>query len=321
MAIGNSQKLTTAAAFQAYVRDYAPELISKAFFAFKTAMIPGINIQEGVKGQRILTEVVIATLARKWNRNFESIADAVNFKPRTLSVVPAKVDISIAPQEFETTYLGQFRQRGQNPGADLPFEAFIMDKLLAKVAQEIEIAVWRGVVPGSPSGTDALALLFDGFMELIRDLVTGGHAVVAVSGGAYTANNIISNFEAMFDELSPALQDMPVVACCSMANLKLYKQAYRELYGKYVVNEPNAINRLKLDFGDVTLIGLPGIGTSDRVVMTPAENLVIGFDSFDDTTTFNFEQDKRCIDMWMDFKMGVQIAITDDDFLVVNDLV
>lgn len=321
MASGNSQNLTTAAAFQAYVRDYAPELISKAFFGFKTAMIPGINLQEGIKGQRILTEVVIASLARKWNRNFESIADAVNFKPRTLSVVPAKVDLSIAPQEFETTYLGTFRRQGQNPGTDMPFEGFIMEKVLAKVAQEIEIAVWRGAVPGSPSSTDALALLFDGYLELVKDLVTGGHAVVAVSGGTYTTNNIISNFEEMFDALSPALQDMPVVACCSMANLKLYKQAYRDLYGKYVTNDAQGINRLKLDFGDVTLVGLPGIGSSDRVIMTPAENLVIGFDEFDDTTTFNFEQDKRCIDFWMDFKMGVQIAITDDDFLVVNDLV
>lgn len=319
--VGNSQQLTTATAFQGYTRDYAAELISKAFFGFKTAMIPGINIQEGIKGQRILTETVIADLARKWSGTFDPVSNAVNYKPRTLSVVGAKVDLSFNPQDYEASYLGAVRKRGQNPGTDMPFEGFITEKLLAKLAEEIEIAVWRGAIPGSPTATDVLALCFDGFLELVKDLVTGGHAVVAVSGGAYTINNIITNLEAMFDELSPALQDSAVVACCSMANLKLYNQAYREHYGKNVVADKQAINRTMLDFGNVTLVGLPGIGASDRIVMTPAENLVIGFDEFDDTTTFNIEQDKRNIDFWLDFKIGTQIAITDDNFLVVNDLV
>jgi hypothetical protein len=320
MAGGNSQNLATAASFQGYVREYAPELISKIFFGFKTAMIPGISIMEGVKGQMILTELVVADLVKKWDKDFVSTANALNFKPRTLTVIPAKVDLSFTPQEFETTYLGQFRKQGQNPGADMPFEGYILEKLLGKIQQELEVAVWRAAVPGSPTSTDPLALLFDGFLELTKDLVTAGHGTVAVSGGAYTVNNIIANFEDMFDTLSPALQDMPVVACMSMANLKLYRQAYRELYGKHVVSDPADINRVKLDFGDVTLIGLPGFGVSDRVIMTPAANLHIGFDQFSDTQTFNFEQEKRAIDMWMDFKMGVQVAITDDDFFVVNDL-
>lgn len=311
-----SATLTSAEGFQDYCLEFAPDLISNAFFGFKTADFA--TLHEGVKGKLVITELILDTLARKWVSTFDPKTGAADFNPRELNVVANKVDLSFTPQDFESNYLGQFRKKGQNPGMDLPFEGFIMNKMMEKLAQEIEVAVWQGAVPGSPTASDELKLTFDGFLELVKDLATGGHAEIAVGGGAYSTSNIVAELESMFDELNPALQDGEVNYFLSYKNYKLYNQAYRNDFSKYTDQTQNG--RTKLDFGNAYLIPVPGMGTSDRVILTPASNLHIGFDDFNETKMFHFEQRKRQMDFWLDFKIGVQIGITDEDYLVINDL-
>lgn len=65
---------------------------------------------------------------------------------------------------------------------------------------------------------------------------------------------------------------------------------------------------------------MAGMGTSNRIVMTPAKNLVIGFDDFNEASLFQMEKNKRVIDFWMDFTVGCTFAQLDEGALVVNDL-
>lgn len=314
-----SADLSAVAAFRDYVEDFAPELISKAFFSPRTIQM--VTTHEGVKGKKVLTIMDVASeLAVAWKSDFAAKSNAISFTPRELDVRAMKVDLSFTPQDFESSYLGAFRRKGQNAGQDLPFAAFIMDKILQRHATSIDLSVWNAVRAGSvTAGTTPMSQTFDGFLELIKDEVTGGLATVATPGGSITSTNIIALVESMWDALGDAYKETNVAVFMSWANFMLYQRAYREEFGKYTGMQVS--NQMTLDFGqNATLYAMPGLAGSNRIIMTPAANLNVGYDDFNDMSMFQFEQSKRQIDFWMDFKIGCQITLADDEVLVVNDL-
>ncbi len=316
-----SANITAVQAYRDYVQDFSDDLIRQGFYTTKTTMYA--TVEEGIKGRKTLTRLKVATgKAVAWSAGFSAASDAISMEPRHIDVVPVKRDLSFVPQEFEASYIGFMRKRGQNPGSDLPFEAYILQDILARHAEELEASFWAAqkattVVPG----TTPMAQTFDGFLEIIADAITATQipsgSVIATPGGAITTSNIVALVETMWNALGAAYKEQPVDIFMSWANFQKYNQGYRAEFGKYVSDNKSAA--VTLDFSqNARLIPMPGMGSSNRIVMTPGRNLHVGFDLQADQI-FNMEQNKRVIDYWMDFKVGVQIAQTDEG-LVVNDL-
>lgn len=321
--MAQSATLTDVAAYQAYVQDFHDKLIARAFYSPETVQLS--TAHEGVKGKKTLTRIkFVKGKAVAWKSDFSAATGAVTMHPRTIEVEAVKRDLSFIPQEFEDTYLGEFRKKGQNPGEDLPFEGQILNTILAGHAEELEEAFWQGVKAGSiVPGTTPLEQCFDGFLEIIKDEITGGgipgSAVIPVLGGSFTTTNIVDTIENMWKALGAGYKSMPVDVYMSWNNFTLFNQAYRELYGFNFGSTEAA--RKKLDFSmNANLVALPGMGDSDRVVMTPRGNLHVAYDDLSDASMFNFEKNKRVMDFWMDFKVGVQIGQIDEAGLIVNDL-
>lgn len=312
-----STVFTAAEALQDYVWDNRLPIFAKLFTGFPTEQYT--TVYEGVKGKLPLTEMQLGTLVKRHATDFSATTSAVTFSPRTLETTLAKVDLAFAPQDYEASYLGAARRMGQNLD-DLPFEAFMVGKLIEKVSQEIETGVWTAAVPGSTNATDPITLLFDGWLEIIKDLITATTITpVAVSGGALTESNIIDHVEEMWDALGDAYKMGDVDIYMSIANQKLYNKAYRSAYG-HVSNYDSNTGRTRLDFGqNANIIGLPGLNGKNRIVMSPRGNLAYGIDSASDYS-FTAVQDHREIHMMLDFRIGTQLHSIDSDLLVVNDL-
>lgn len=312
-----SVNFTDATSFQDYIRDYYPQLLGKLFHSFKTGTL--ITPHEGVKGQLVLTENVLGTLVQRWAKTFDATDDAIDFKPRTLTVVPAKVDLQIYPQEFESTYLGMARRPGFQPD-DMPFEAYVLDRVIQKVQSEKENAVWAAATDGSPSAADPLAELFDGFLEIVKDELTAT-TITAITTAAHSTSNAVANAEAVHAGLAPQYQVEETYMFCSLAFARLYNQNYRTDYGKYVGTEKrNGMEMIKLDFGNCYLVPTIGMGSSSRLICTPASNLHYGYDAADDDSFIRVEKNHRSLDIMIDFKIGVQIGIVHNDILRVNNL-
>lgn len=321
--MAQSATLTDVQAYRDYVQDFHDELITRAFFSPETVQLA--TAHEGVKGKKTLTRLkFVRGKAVAWKADFQPATGAVTFHPRHIEVEPVKRDLSFIPQEFEDSYLGAQRKPGQNPGADLPYEGQILNTILSGHAEELEEGLWQAVKAGSITpGVTPMNQCYDGFLEIIKDEITGGGIpgaqVVPVSGGAYSMTNIVDTIENMWKALNAAYKNMAVDAYLSWGNFTLFNQAYRELYG-FNFGSTEAARR-KLDFSmNATLIPLPGMGESDRIVLTPRGNLHVAYDSFADTNMFEFEKNKRQMDFWMDFKLGVQIGQTDEGGLIVTDL-
>lgn len=314
--MATSTTFTNAEAYRAYVESVAPDLLSKMFHSAPT---PGrVTNHVGIKGKLVLTELVLGTLARRWSTDFNPVAGQVDFVPRELDVEAAKVELQFYPQQYESSYLGEMRRTGQNPD-DLPFEAYTFGKIVQKIAQEIEISLWKAVKSGAPSANDPLNDVFDGYLEIIADEVTATNLTpVAVSGGAWTTVNIITTLESMYSNLDAAYKENEVDIFLSYELMELYNRAYRDTHGNYAMRDHDG--RMKLDFGPAYFRPTPGLTGSDRVLITPAANLHYAYDAAEEHSVFNFEQDKRAMDFWADFKIGVEFGIVDDTIMQVCDL-
>jgi hypothetical protein len=315
-----SADITAVQAYLAYVQDYGDQLITRAFYTPKT--LNYATVHEGVKGKKTLTRLKVATgKAVSWSSGFSAASNAVSFEPRTLEVAPIKRDLSFVPQDFESSYLGKMRPKGQNPGKFLPFEGDVLQTILNGHSEEFASALWGAVKAGTVTpGTTVMASCFNGFLKIIADAITATTlSPVVTPGGAVTNTNAVALLETMWNSLGAPYKETPVQVFMSWANFQKYSQDYRERYGKYT--RLNETGEVKLDFSqNATLVPLAELGSSNRIVMTPGTNLNVGFDDLQDDKLFQMEQNKRVIDWWMDWDMGVQIAQLDEGALVVNDL-
>lgn len=306
-----SVKLTDAASFQAYVQDYHDELLSELFVGFQSA--PLFTAHEGVKGKKLLTQLVTNDLVTRYSATFAPVADALEFKPRNLVVADAKVDLKIIPKDFEGTYLGMYRKKGQDP-MDLPFEGYILKSALDKIKSEMEYAIWRAEIPNLPTSTDKLIKLFDGIQVIIQDEITATN-LTATTTGALTSSNAVAAVESVYAALGDAYLGRSVDVFLSPKDRIKFVQDYRDKYGKYYEAPDGSV---ELEVGTANVHILPGV-PENCILITPKENIHYGYDADWDSNTFNFEQEDRSIKMWMDFKIGVNFGIVNDNIIAVND--
>lgn len=316
--MAQAANLTDVAAYKDYVEDFGEGLIHKGFYTPKT--VQNATVHEDVKGKKVLTLLDVSEeLAVAWKKEFQQQDNVVTFKPRVLETTPCKIDLSFTPQDFESSYLGAQRKKGQNPGEDLPFEGYILEKILKSHAIDVDKALWKAVKAGSITpGVTKMKETFDGYLELIKDLVTAGNTTVPTPGGAITMNNILDLLTQMWLQLDDAWKEMPVKIYGSWAHFITFNQARAEFL-KYVSSTEEAVKKLPFSM-NATWEVMPGLSGSNRLIMTPDENLHVGFDGLNDDQVFQFEKNKRVMDFWLDFKIGAQIGLSDETVLVVNDL-
>lgn len=318
---GESVSYTAAEAFQDYIREFREDLFSQLFYGFKTSQLA--TPHEGVKGELVLTELQIGdNLVKRWSKTFAAVSGAVDFNPRVLATVLNKVDLSIVPQEYESSYLGMMRRKGQDP-TDWPFQAYVLERLMAKIKQEMEYAIWQAEAAGSPSSNDYLRQTFDGYLTIIEDAIAAT-TITPVTTGAITSSNAVASFRLLWNELLDPYKESGVDFFCSYSLYDAYRINYKTLYGQHpnevVINDTDYMGlQYELGGGQSMIIPVSGLSGSGRVVCTPRANLHYGVDAFEDFENFNVEQDTRELKFWMDFRMGAQIGILQDGILVVND--
>ena len=308
-----------AQSFQDYVRTYADDLFCEQFYGFKTAMLA--QIFEGIKGEHVITQLEVAdNLARRWAKSFDPVNAAV-FKPRVLKTVLNKVDFSIVPQQYEASYLGAWRKKGQDP-ADWPFEAYVLSKILAKLQQEFEVAAWQGVEESTPSAGDYLRQTFDGYLEIIKDALTAGD-INATATGAISGSNIITKLRDMWSDVLSVYKENGTDILMSYEMYDIYRIAYKDAYKidpAYIEIKESGYRGIQFELGNgnTRIIPINGMSGSNRIIITPLENFTIGIDSPADTQ-FRVKEDLRELQFAMDFRMGAQILLQKDGILVVND--
>jgi hypothetical protein len=252
--------------------------------------------------------------------DFSAQNDAFKIENRYLQTEEIKLDLLIVPRELKRSYFSYAYQKGTN-NFDMGFVEFFFMYLTEKIQEKMHLkAFYQGVRDNA--GTTTVDTM-DGMLKVIADEITAT-TLTPVATGVVTASNIVDSVEAVCDasEAFPAWADRQKEVLVSTTLFNWYWQKRRELYPNLVqtyAGNISGINRLPIEGFNAVLVKEPGLGSSQRIISTPKENKVLGFDSLSDWNNMDFEKFNRTLKVMVDFKCGFNFNYTYGGSLIVND--
>jgi hypothetical protein len=307
------------AALDAYYRDneevFWDEIYYNPMLSERFRPIGGVTDEKPI----VYHEIDFEVLPGHDKADFSPQSDAVKFGAQLLKTREAKVDLLLYPAELHRTWLGKYKRRGSDP-FDLPFEADIMNGIAAKAAEKIYMnAAFGGVYNAAGTTTSAIA---DGYLKLTANLITA-NTITPVATGAVTASNVITAVEAMCDAIDVKYRTQQRWELkVSDTIFNWYWKKRRELYPNLIqayAGNVGLVNSLPIEGYNVTLVREIGLGSSQRMIATPHDNMGWLFDDESDISNFEVQRFNRGLKIMLDMKVGFGFIRALDGYLVTND--
>ena len=286
-----------AAAVGDYCREFKDELYSKLLFDMDSQN--HMTVLDNVKDELVLTNLNISNLIKPFNQTFQPTADALYYEPRILKVRAFKIDLQLFAKELHKTWMAMMKRQGADP-YNLPFEAYLMSKIVEQGKMEIEeITLFNGVYNGS--GTAPIDVT-NGFVTLL-DLEEDDGNLAGVDIAVISVSNAVQEFEKVVDEIPTKYLSKELKCFVSSKNKRLYEQCYRNTHGALPYNkqfEKNYLDGTKIEL--VPCAGMP----DTKFFIAPQTNVIVGTDSRGDIDSLIVEREKRNINVMLDAVIGCQ---------------
>jgi hypothetical protein len=245
---------------------------------------------------------------------FTAASDALVFSAQILKARRCSFDISIVPLDLYQSWIGQVE--GAPPGSpfDIPLEQFIMDAITERVIDDLETAIWSGTY--NASGTTAAATM-SGILTLITAAIASTEipAGNVYDGEVIDASNAFDQVKGIRALIAPEYRQKEMYCLMSQSVADLYLEAYRAEVGAVVYNK--SFDQMYVEGTRAKIIVVPGMGTSQRVIFTPKENLVYGYDVDGIGSNIEVQPFNRTLKIMGDFRAGVNFC--DGQVIWTND--
>jgi hypothetical protein len=295
-------------ALGAYLREYKDVLISQLLL--DDNIRDRVEIMDGVKDEIPLPNLSITDIVRPMDYTaFSGVNNSLVVGARTLKVRDWKVDLLLVPKVLEKTWLGVKSTKGSDP-LKLPFEQFLFDYIVKQTKASIRLkAIYGGAY--NASGTTS-ATIFDGFLALVAAEITATN-LSAVVTGAITSANVYTKLLLVYDNLAEAYKNEATICPINSQMFDWVVRLFNPISNASIVatdiqtmQSNGKVNAWPLFGTNCTLLREPGLGSSQRIMISKADNFVYGVDSFDDSMAIRVQEYERTLKLMIDGKGGVQ---------------
>jgi hypothetical protein len=133
----------------------------------------------------------------------------------------------------------------------------------------------------------------------------------------------VAKFRLIWEQVDKAYKEAGTAILCSHTDYDNYRINHKDLYHanpttRLVADTTYEGFEFELGAGRTMVIPIPGLGSSRRIIATPLDNLVIGYDGVDNLD-LNIQKDHWTLDMFAAYRIGVQLRTTDAGVLVLSD--
>jgi hypothetical protein len=269
-------------------------------------LIPGVN------DEYPLTELQLNDVIQPGNVDtFSPTTNASQFKARIGKVRPVKVDLQFKPTQVQglwKTYLGEIQQRASKDAYDLPFEGFLMDRIIAKAKENIRLkAMFKGIY--NAAGTTPASTM-DGIIKLISAAKADGsipNSQIATLGSAISASNAVDMFEKIVDIVPSQYKQADLVCVADPLMIQYYFRDYRSSFGALPYN--TVFKKNMIDGTTIELVPEPGLAGTDLVIITPRYNMTWLVDEEAKMDNIIVEKALRNINVILDFNCAPDFGI------------
>lgn len=236
----------------------------------------------------------------------------VSVKPRTQRHSAWKVDLEFTPRDYTTrAYESYLVAKGSNP-YDMPYAEFIARRVTEQVIEDFEKhrifqGIDLGVIPDAPNpAQDGM----NGLVYHVHQAAIAGE-ISLWSHAASTLATAADDLYAFVKGSLPTATWRRMAFSChgSQASIDLFHDSYRENYGQYI--HADEYGHMTIPGTNVKLVSQPGMAGNNGWFMTPATNLVWGYDG--NSWNLEIEKAKREVLMLLDGDNSV-------DFISANQV-
>lgn len=183
---------TTTSITTTYAGEFSKKYISAALLSAPTIDNGGIEVMPNVKYKSVIQRLATDGIVKNATCAFDPTS-TVTLTERVITPEEFQVNLELCKKDFASTW--QSIEMGMSAFGELPksFADYLIGHVSAKVAESMEISIWRGA--------NATAGQFDGFVPL----ATADATVVDVAGTTVTASNVIAELGKVVDAIPAAL--------------------------------------------------------------------------------------------------------------------
>lgn len=284
----------------AYAGKKRNEIIGQVFREMESV---GVTVLTGIKGEQKFPKLSVAKGLKPYTGTY-SPADVLDLTDRAISPKLAQFDLLIEPLKLHNTWYTE-EQKKNAVEAKLPFEAFAMQSLVKRIADEL-IASTIGLGDTTFVGSDNARKVCDGFLKRIVQIIAAGNTTIAT--GAIDDTNAVEKLEGMYVSAmgtNSAWRSKDIRTYVSWATFQDYITNYRAEFTQDPANWSDGGRKifLKNSYGKCEIYPADWMGTSARVIMAPVSNMIIGTDALSDMNNIKMVEDVYTT------KVGVTLAI------------
>jgi len=305
----------------AYTKQLVKPLLTSAVFGAKTQelikqggiVIPGVKSSAAIPLME--TDAVFGTQSCSFDAS-----GTTTFSQRTITVGSIKVEEKICPKDMEAYFTQEALKAGSSyeDFGNADFQKAYLDKKNARIAAQLETALWQGDTTGSGG---ANLNKFDGLLKLIDAgspvdaNVSGYTGLSGAAQSAITATNVVACTEGIYKAIPAAVMakgDVKIFVGYDWYRLLIL--AYRALnlfsYNPQDVNAQSFI----LPGTNIEVQPVNGLNSTGDAYAISLSNIALGVDLVDEETNYRlwYSEDNNDVRFRAQFKVGVNVAFTNE---------
>jgi hypothetical protein len=240
-----------------------------------------------------------------------------SFTQRTITVGKIKIEEKICPKDLEAYFTQEALKAGSTyeDFGNADFQAAYLAKKNARIAAQLETAIWQGDSTGATANTNK----FDGLSKLI---IAGSPVDANVSGytgvatiSTITQSNVVAATEGIYKAIPAAvLAKGDVKIFVGNDWYRLLIMAYRALnLFSYNPQDANASSFI-LPATNVEVISVNGLNSTGDAFAISLSNIAMAVDLVDEEGSYDmwWSRDNNDVRFRVAFKMGVNVAYTNE---------
>ena len=282
-----------------------------------------VQVQEGIKFQEPLNLISVDPYFQGGNA-VTTASGSAEFTQRNITVTKRTAYDSWNLQDLTDKYLGVSALPAGSYEETMTILNDLTTELVQKAQQSNDEFLWNAV-SGSQFANSTVTPNADGFKALISGSTTG--VVVATGDGAtaITGSTTYDQITSMLGQMDANVLDTELTVWCGT---RVFQRVINGLTTQNLFHfDPTTVER-RGGFYEVPLPGYPnvkivgnyGLRGSERVIVGPTNDMVVGTDLVSDTTNYQlwFDINSDTLKYRLRNKLGVQIG--HPEYFVSNDL-
>jgi hypothetical protein len=301
-----------------YTKQLTKPLLTSAVFGAKTQQLikdGGIVIPQA--------KSVVAIPLMDTDAVFQT--DSCSFDPsgtttitqRSITVGKIKLEEKICPKDLEAYFTQEALKAGSTyeDFGNADFQAAYLAKKNARIAAQLETAIWQGDATGSTANTNK----FDGLQKLIAagsptDANVSGYTGVATIS-TITASNVVAATEGIYKAIpASVLAKGDVKIFVGNDWYRLLILAYRALNMFSYNPQDSQASSFILPATNVEVVSVNGLNTTGDAYAISLSNIAMAVDMVDEEGSYDmwWSRDNNDVRFRVALKLGVNVAFTNE---------